>query len=233
MWIPTIDSNQVKTWVEICKGLITIAGLLVGALWAWSRFVLERGLLPSSQMDLTLLAISFSESITVLEVGIQINNKGSSALVVTDLRIRLRYIGEGDEIKIIDKPGEAFGRLNFPHAGVLNGIGSEKRMVKGAHNTELSLGSGEFSVIPYDTFVQPGINQLYTFVTALPRASSYVLARASFRYQLRPTELQLWILGISRRLGMLQYSLSHINEPHTIERVFKISDEANDTETDC
>jgi hypothetical protein len=53
--------------------------------------------------------------------------KGSSALVVADLSIRLRYLKEDDEIKVIDDEESAlFGRVNFPHAHILNNVGAKK-----------------------------------------------------------------------------------------------------------
>jgi hypothetical protein len=219
-----MDANNIKTWIEIVQGLLTIAALLIGGFWAWSRFVVERGLIPASQMDLALRTIGFSESATIVEIAVQLHNTGSSALMVSDFRIRLRYLNDDEQIQLFDDPEKpTFGRINFPHAHVLNRIGAEERVAKvRGHDCDLKLGRGEFLVVPYDTFVQPGVDQLYSFVTALPRSSSYVLARASFRYEVRPSMLQRIVLRISRKVGMLQYSLEHVREPHTIERSFKI-----------
>jgi hypothetical protein len=216
----------IKSWIEIVQGLVTLAATLIGGFWAWSRFVVERGLIPPSQMDLALRTIGCSESAPIVEIAVQLHNKGSSALIVSDLRIRLRYLNDKDEIRIIDEPAKAaFGRVNFPHAYVLNNIGTEERVANTrirSHNSRL--GRGEFLLVPHDTFVQPGVDQLYTFATALPRTSSYVLARASFRYEVHPSKMQLGVLRISRKVAMIQYSLDHVREPHTIERTFKIGD---------
>ncbi len=219
-----MEPDRIKSWIQVIQGLITIAASLIGGFWAWSRFVVERGLLPPSQMDLSLRTIGSSESATMVEIAVQISNKGSSALVVNDLRIRLRYLDANDEIQVVDQSGKpAFGRVTFPHAHVLNRVGAEERLAKPrTHSQDLRLRPGEFLLIPYDTFVQPGVEQLYTFVTALPRTCSYILVRASFRYEVRPSRMQLGVLRISRRVGMLQYSLDHVREPHTIEKSFKI-----------
>jgi hypothetical protein len=144
---------------------------------------------------------------------------------VTDLQIRLRYMDEGDPIQVVDNPEKSFfGRVNFPHASVLDRIGSDRRVVKNEYSgQETKLGAGEFLVVPYDTFVQPGVDQTYTFVTALPPTAKYALIRASFRYQLKASKMQLATLRLSRKVGMIQYSLNHVKEPHTVERVFNIS----------
>jgi hypothetical protein len=221
-----MDPSRIKTWIEIIERLFTLALGLIGGFWAWSRFVVERGLIPPSQMDLALRTIGSSGPATIVEIGVRLHNKGSSALVVSDLRIRLRYLNDDDDIQIINEPQKpAFGRVNFPHAHVLNNIGAEERVTSaGVRDYDRRLRPGEFLLVPHDTFVQPGVDQLYTFVTAFPRTSSYVLLRAAFRYEVRPSKVQLLILRISRKLGILQYSLDHVREPHTIERSFKIAD---------
>ena len=219
-----MDPNYIKSWIEVIQGTITIAAMLIGGFWAWSKCVVERGLMPPSQMDLEFRTIGSSESATIVEIAVRLHNKGSSALVVSDLLVRLRFLDDNDDIQVIDKPEKTtFGRVSFPHAHVLNGIGAEERVIHaGAHGHDSLLGHGEFLIVRHHTFVQPGVEQLYTFVTALPRTSSYVLALASFRYEVHPSKMQLWVLRISRKVGMIQYSLEHVNEPHTIERSFKI-----------
>jgi hypothetical protein len=235
-----MDPHKIKAWIDVIQGLMTLVATLIGGFWVWTKFVLERGLLPPSQMDISSRTLGSSESAAIVELEVHIHNKGSSALIVTDLRLRLRYLGQDDVIEVIeDSAKSAYGRANFPHEFVLNRIGADKRDVKlgvkkgiqSAAKQEVraavkddipQLASGEFLIVPYDTFVQPGVVQMYSFVTALPRRASCLLARASFRYQLRPSKMQLKILKIGRKLGMLQYSLHHVNVPHTIEKSFKV-----------
>jgi hypothetical protein len=216
-----------KTWLDILKALITIIAALLGGVWVWCKFVVERGLLPPSEMDGDLRTAGSSALARVIEVAVRIKNKGGAALVVTDLRIRLRFLNKDEIISVFDDPKQptTFGRVKFLHAHVLNGVGDEPRIFLlpdgGKHGDgTVSLGRGEFLLIPYDTFVQPGVCQTYTFVTALPLTAAYVLTHASFRYEARPSRTQLMVLRISRKLGILQYSLDHIRKPHTFERVF-------------
>jgi hypothetical protein len=77
-------------------------------------------------------------------------------------------------------------------------------------------------VAPHDTFVQPAVTQGYTFVTTLPEKTTHVLIWASFQYGVRPKLLQRAILRLGRILGLIQYSLTHVNRPHTTERVFDL-----------
>ena len=62
-----------KTWTEIAKNLLTIVASAIGALWLWIRFVLERGLLPPSQMDLGLRTIGLLSSAQIVEIAVRIS----------------------------------------------------------------------------------------------------------------------------------------------------------------
>jgi hypothetical protein len=43
---------------------------------------------------------------------------------------------------------------------------------------------------------------------------------------MHPSRMQLCLLRLARSIGMLQYSLDHISEKHTVEKTFKLADEA-------
>ena len=236
---PTLQ--ETKNTVDVLKSLATIVGVLIAGLWAWSRFVLERGIIPPSQLDLSLRTISRLQDALVLEAEVRIENKGSSNLIIDDLRLRLRHTRRGEPLRVeTDMRNPAYGRLAFPHAGVyrLATVPKRSRGSKGKdpvlltdvsqevlkeYNEKDVLGTGEFLILPYKTFVQPDVTQLYTFITALPADAEHVLARASFRYEIKPKWLQLKVLRLSRSLGLLQYSLDHVKEPHTVERVVLVS----------
>jgi hypothetical protein len=222
-----MDPKLINAWIDVLRGIITIAVTFIGGLWVWVKFVLERGLLPPSEMAVSVENLGVSGAATVIDCQVHIHNKGSSALVVTDLRIRIRYAEFDCPVGIVDVPPEAgpYGRLCFPHAQVLDGIGSSVRTWQVKNRDPVQLERGEFLIVPYDTFVQPGVNQIYSFVTALPSTAAFLLLRASFRYQLRPSRVQLALLGLARMLGMIQYSLHHIKEPHTVEKSFALRQE--------
>jgi hypothetical protein len=218
-------ANEIKVWLDVVQSLLKIFALVLGALWVWTKFVLERGLLPPSQMDVALRSLGSSDEGKVVEVAVRIRNKGAAALIVSDLRVRLRYLTSEDTVELInDQKMPAFGRVNFhrPHA-----VPGPREIASAADSKIVGdappLRPGEYLVVPYDTFVQHGVAQAYTFVTSLPVQTLYLLVRASFRYEMRPTGVQLGILKISRRLGMIQYSLRRITEPHTVEKCFNVS----------
>ncbi|HUB18599.1 MAG TPA: hypothetical protein VL990_08185 [Acidobacteriaceae bacterium] len=218
----TNNPQAIRAWIDVVQGLVTLTATLLGGLWAWSKFIVERGLVPPSQLEISLRKLGTPASSDMLEVEVDVTNKGSSALIICDLRVRLRYLNDDDIITVVDDAGSAaFGRVNFLHAHVVvPRLGSQSQ--EPAPHATAPLSSGEFWIVKYDTFVQPGVQQRYTFTTLLPGSAIYALARASFRYQMRPSRLQLAILAISRRLGMIQYSLNNITKPHTVEKTFNL-----------
>jgi len=76
--------------------------------------------------------------------------------------------------------------------------------------------------MPHDSFVQPGIDQQHAFETTVPSSTAYVLAWSSFEYAQSPSALQKAMLWLGRRPGLVQFTLEHVSEPHTTERVFKL-----------
>jgi hypothetical protein len=90
-------------------------------------------------------------------------------------------------------------------------------------------GGRGIPVFRYDTFVQAGASQEYSFVTALPRAASYVLVHSSFRYGLHARWLEERALRLARFVGLVQFSLSHVTLPHTAQRVFDVRLQKNRT----
>ena len=46
-----MDLNTLSTWIEIVAGTVTFIAVLIGGLWAYTKFILERGLLPPTQFN--------------------------------------------------------------------------------------------------------------------------------------------------------------------------------------
>jgi hypothetical protein len=212
-----LDANA---WVTIIVQVIVLIVGLIGALWAYTKFVLERGLLPPVQFTVEATTVGSSAGATLIEILVHLKNVGSATLVARNIRLDIRYNGNDDELTVFDDPGDPrFGRAVFAHS-------LRKELASRANSEPVARATGDgtrgFLVLRHHTFVQPGVDQVYTFATSLPESSRYLLVWASFEYEPRPHSIQSVILTTSRRLGLIQYSLQHATEPHTIERVFRI-----------
>jgi len=94
-----------------------------------------------------------------VEFMICINNKGRIRQEIRNLSIRLRGISEGQDLKFWDGHGH---RLEFP--------------VKLVDETQ---------IIPAEAvyyFVEPGIDQMFDYVTKIPRKIRYLLVHSRFDY---------------------------------------------------
>jgi len=205
---------ETKTFIdvlEIIATCLTILAVSLGGLWAYTKFIMERGLLPPIEFTIDCNQVGEQKNKLLIELLLHLNNKGSSTLVAKDISARILFIDRENELATFNNPNKpTFGRVNFPNKLAKSIVGD---------STDCS---SMIPIIPYDTFVQPGVDQIYTYITSVPNTTTFLYVLAQFRYAQSPSTAQKRIIYISRQLGLIHYSLSHINEPHTIERVFKL-----------
>jgi|SRR3990172_434087 len=211
-----MNLDLLQQWLGLVSGSVTLIAGLVTALWAYTKFVLERTLLPPTQFDLDCRSVGSQGDKKLLEILVYLKNLGSSTLIASDIRVDVLYIIDDpdEKLDLVKDPSKpTFGRLWFPRS-LRKDLSQDKQ-------TDNRRG---IKVVPYDTFVQPGVNQAYTLVTAIPKSTTFVLVWSSFQYAQHPTLITRLIWFVSRRIGLIQYSLDHVSEPHTIERVFRVTE---------
>jgi hypothetical protein len=217
---------------------IQVASLLivsVGALWAYTRYALERALLAPTQFTIEASSLKDGSGPIVFEVLVHLKNVGTASLIVRNIRLDIRYLTTEDRLtNVADAGSVMFGRLFFEHQLRRDIMADVPASMPADRSAALPVGQSNpkkhgppstgrgFLIVPHDTFVQAGVDQIYTFVTSLERTCRFVLAWASFEYAQSPSRLQRGVLWISRRLGLIQYTLQHATAPHTVERVFRV-----------
>ncbi len=238
-----MDLQTLKLLVEIVSGIAALVAGLVAGFWAYSKYVLERSLLPPVQFETICSPVGRQKGRTVLEIQLHLKNLGSSALVATDIKLDVLYLDEADEPILFNDPQKpTFARLRFPRS-LRKELAPASNDSASGHRASASMGESPerrhdrdnrgIPLLQYDTFVQPGVDQLYTLVTTVPASTSLVLVWSSFRYAQHPSLFQRALLFLSRRLGLLQYSLTHVREPHTIERVFRVAVSAEGSQSEA
>jgi hypothetical protein len=191
---------SLKDWLDLVSGFALLIGGVIAGLWAYIKFVVERGILPPIEFYIECKKVGEQKEKKILDIGLRIKNNGSSTLVARDIRVDIRYINENDKIEYRN------GKLNFPNS-LIQKSDSERRGIE---------------VMKYDSFVQSTINQRYSFITFVPKSATFILVWSSFRYAQKPSRLQRILLYISRKLGLIQYSLTHATAPHTAEHIFRV-----------
>ena len=85
--------SSIKDILVILTGSFTLIAGAVVALWAYTKYVLERGLLPPVQFDVDCTDIVVSEGKRILEFLIHLKNVGTATLVARNIRLDIRYKG--------------------------------------------------------------------------------------------------------------------------------------------
>lgn len=222
--------------VLLASSILALGGALLAALWAYAKFILERGLLPSIQFDVDFTRVGQTAEKALVDICLHIKNMGSATLVARNIRIDVLYLLEGvNDIKTFDmsKQSGKIGRIKFDkklsdylHIDTKK-LKPTKMATEQGKQKEIemdALSTRGILILKYDTFVEPGVDQRYPFFTTLPIAAKYVLIWGSFEYGQKPSRFQEQILRLARAIHLVQYGLNHISKPHTVEKVFALGD---------
>lgn len=224
-------------------GLFSLAAMVVTALWAYTKYFLERGFLPPTRFFVTLEKLGRIGDDYILDIKIHLNNIGSSTLIARNIRLDLRYLlAENLPLKLFgdtvnnSKDYDRAGRLIFPNSVIRTLKIDPSTLVPAKLKPAMNKRKLEhwrsqkprgFLVLEHDTFIQAEVDQVYTFVTKVPKDSVCCLAWCSFQYAQEPKNWQKTMSRISRKLGLIQYTLEHVQVPHTVEDVFWIAEKNN------
>lgn len=240
--------EALANWVrENLSWLLPALVAVVGGVWAYAKFIVERSILPASEFDIELHEVGAQDESLVLEIVATLENRGSTSLVVQNLWIDVLYLLEGDPVELWDSPSKdpkRCGRVDFRRKlrGRLDkeavaaaredafGVWEKSNEALSDPARRLEAGGRDASrreprglpVAPHRTFVSAGVMQRYTYVTALPADASFVLVHAAFYYEPGGSPLQHLAWRVLQGLGLVSHSLRHVREPHTCERVFKL-----------
>ena len=225
--------DSISSLLKIITGLFTLIAGSVTALWAYTKYVLERGFLPPVEFSITGKKVGTANDRNIIDIKIHLKNIGSSTLIARNIRLRLRYITAEDKPLEFLKDQQKAGRLKFPRSVTEDaGIEPSALIPIKIRKDERKLGywmqqkHRGFLVLENDTFVQAGVDQVYTFVTMVPGNALCCLAWCSFQYAQNLSRWQDLVSKISRKVGLIQYTLKHAVEDHTVEDVFWIDDNA-------
>jgi hypothetical protein len=212
-----IDGNNqdVFSWLGYIAQALAILGIFVSSFLAYIKFVIERGLFPPAEFTVEPSRVGRQKNQIILEIQPKIENKGSSVLIVRNLKVNIRYLRSEDEIRFCK---DHVGRVDF------------LRSLEDDYYSEIKPGNNKFfrsggiPVLDFDTFVRPGVKQVYSMNTCLPSDTSFLLIRAKFDYGMKYTSLQRFTLSLAKKLGLINYTLDSINKSHSCERLFGLGE---------
>jgi hypothetical protein len=158
--------------------VVTATVALLVVVGGYVQFVPKRSSLPCVEFDVDFTTQYRGSKQIVGEVSCMIRNVGSSMLVVSNVRCRVRY-------RLADDPEDSHGPIepNLRHA------------VRQSHD-----GPGSwFCLVEQRTFVQPGVTQRYRKPIATPVGVVLLDVVGSFDYRIEIGGITYFLIGIFAR----------------------------------
>ena len=155
-----MSAVQFKDIMAGLQSLATVIAIAAGGWWTYIRFVREREAVPRIQFTVAVRVIGQQASSWIVELLALVDNKGKVRHTIREFRFDLRYLNEGDQI--------AAGGPK---------IGEQVNVFRKAQ---------EGSWMPPDwgyTFIEPGVNTRYSFISSLPSTATFALLHGRFAYE--------------------------------------------------
>jgi len=141
-----------ETVSQILSNAVTAAAIVVGAVWAYWRFVRERTRWPRAEIDLQVAYRRLDPDHAVLQVKLKLRNRGRGLMKLRALRVylqRVRPLRAGMRASIAE--GKAFNKTGVEANWPL--IEEHERVWPDAERPELEPEEGE--ELTLDFFISP------------------------------------------------------------------------------
>jgi len=202
---------MLKSIVEAAKIIGPLLPIIAG-LWVLTKYIIEKARIPSAELDIECEKLGGKGKSQIIEITTTLSNKGTSILLVHDLKIRLKAILTGEDTIENYNDDKKLGRLKFK-----NYLTDNETSKNNAKNR------GLISIVPHSTFVMPNVSQKYSYITSIDNSVEYVFAHVQFSYFGEINFIREKIISIGHFLGLIRYKLKNVSEPHTVQRAFKVN----------
>lgn len=89
MWLLSVVSENWNTWSDVVANAATVAAILVGGYWTYTRFIRERGQWPRASLELVASHWPLTATQTYVRVVVKVRNAGSTLVQLTNLRAEI------------------------------------------------------------------------------------------------------------------------------------------------
>ena len=129
--LPGVMERNLQQLSSAIFNILAIFAGILGGLWAYTRFLMEREFLPPVQFEIyDCICLGYIGQNMVLDIGIHLKNIGSSTLVARWILLDVRYTKEYEPVTYFQDTG----RLRFPYSLVEDRL----RNLKEAINADLN-----------------------------------------------------------------------------------------------
>ena len=164
--------NNAMKWVEILPEYIKAFALVVGAGWAYWKFIYQRQREPATDIDIDVRFVGMQKEKWVIEVTCVLENKSLVRHTYRDFQVTVRYLECTDEI--IDGDAGIKFQLAAPKT-IDDRIKKAKRFFAGV---DLSKGNSKGN----QNYINPRQQFRHRYVTWIPSASSFVWVQCKFDF---------------------------------------------------
>ena len=84
--------ETVKLVSDVASNVVTIAGVLIGAGWAYWAFVRERTRWPKANLELAMSHRTLTSDQTLLHIKVKVHNAGRGLMKLNELRVDVRQV---------------------------------------------------------------------------------------------------------------------------------------------
>ena len=162
--------TQMKEIVEIIESLAKTIGLVVGAIWIYFRFIRTRENHPKIEFSVSIRLLGRQDNKILIEITADVENKGLVRHWINNFTCDVLILQSNDLVIHGDK------RINHQllfekyNPIKLDNENRQKRIVW----------------IPkdwYESFIDAGIKQQYTYLTAVPETTTFISIYSQFYYK--------------------------------------------------
>jgi len=182
---PMSSAGAIAAIVTAMAAVLAVGG-------GYVQFVLKRSLLPSVEFDVDFEMHHSGSTQLIGEVSCVIKNLGSSMLIVTNVKCRIRYrLAADSEDYLRHDAVEPYFKHRVPQAPA-SADKSEEELSRNPSGTKW------FFLAEPRTFVQPGVAQRYRKPVAMPATVQLLDVLGSFDYRIevgRTTNILVWLFA--------------------------------------
>jgi hypothetical protein len=121
---PCAMNMDIKTVASVLESFVKITAIIVGSIWAYWKFVIQREHEPATDLDIDVQFVGEQDNKRIIEITVLLENKSQVRVKYEDFRVVARYLLDGDKVE--DGERRIKYQLNFPRT-IDQRIGGEKR----------------------------------------------------------------------------------------------------------
>jgi len=167
-------------WVEILPEYIKAFAIVVGAGWAYWKFIYQRQREPATDIDIDVRFVGVQKEKWVIEVTCVLENKSLVRHTYRDFQVTVRYLERTDEIT--DGPDGINYPLEAPKT-IDDRIDKVKRFFAGVDRAN-SPKDGMAQRHRNQNYINPRQQFRHRYVTWIPNSASFVWVQCKFNFSL-------------------------------------------------